>query len=224
MSCTREEVPVERTREAVLAENTVKKDIDFVRAEIKRVTDACIKLYPSIPDFSHGTSMEGFREVRWPGVTVVFNEEKIGKCNALCYSRMEKLNNLQLTKARREPGVAIYIGAERSGEVQISLEDRHNYTKYRLWVSLDFEKLLKYINKNVFYHKSAPIAIVKYERDEKVYAKSFSGFTVKKELTTGFEGPSDDESDEKDDEKIKEVIKEYGKTLASVVFSKWQTI
>lgn len=217
----------------------------FVKAEIKRVTDSCIKLYPNIPDFSHGTSAEGFREVRWPGVTVVFSEnsrasvetlvpeklfpapsgveerkssdfenlfpkssdfeKEIGRCSALCYSRMEKLSKL------RSP----------DGEVRISPEESNNCTKYKLWIPSDFEKLLKYINKNVFYHKSVPVSIVKYGKDEKIYAKSFSGFTVKKELTTG---SSDEESDEKDDEKIKEILKEYGKTLASVVFSKWQTI
>ena len=149
------------------------------RLEMKRLTDDCEAKYPDLPEYSCGTSLEGLREIKWPGVIVSFAPSNPG-CLALC---------------------------SRGSSKKIKMQ-------YKMWMAADYSMLLVYINKNVFYRKSAPIQI---QRLHKTQSKSFTeGFTPKIK-------PKAD-SDSSEDEDVDRRLKEYGKTLASVVFSRWQTI
>ncbi len=103
------------------------------------------------------------------------------------------------------PGCLALCSRSRDGKISM---------QYKMWMISDYTMLLVYISQNVFYRKSNPIPIAK---GPKVSAKSFTeGFTLKKADTSSESPDSSDDTEEK--------IKEYGKTLASVVFSKWTSI
>lgn len=162
----------------------------ITRLEIKRLTDDCEAKYPDLPVYSYGTSLDGLREITWPGVSVSFAPASPG-CLALCSRGRGKKIRMQ----------------------------------YKMWMVSDYEMLLVYINQRVFYHRSNPIPIPNKNRmsdgieiGPKVFAKSFTeGFTLRKADISS-------DSSDSDSSDIEEKINEYGKTLASVVFSKWTSI
>lgn len=169
--------PKQLSRSAIFADSMMANN--KVRMEIKRLTETCL-LNKSLPLFSYGTSLEGAREVRWPGVVISFIYSIPG-CLALCYGRRKEATPL---------------------------------ASFRMWIKEEYETLVIYINNSVFYHLSKPVQIP--VSSARTAAKSLDR---KKFHVPVLSSSSDDDEDD-----VEARIKEYGKTLASVVFSRWQTI